>query len=440
MGQTVPCPTCEQSFTLFPNIAIPSAQITVAPTPTQKPIDQKTVPCPTCEKSFTLFPDIVIPSTKVTAAPAPTQKPMEQKRGRSNLSKLTEETIRARTKAGDTPLHRAARNGQFGEIPSRLLSLEMFMVKNNAGETPLHVAAKHGHLDQVPRQFLTKETLITTASYFNGSVYVARNNTVLHDAAHYCADQIPKEFLTPEFLSIDAGGYGNTVLHSLADAGRLDSVPKSFTDWGMWKLKNSLGITPREIPKWKAQKAAAQAEREAWRPPRLTLPIQNEPSKLLPVFSDDVLRAIEIQSTDRTKTYIVNLLEYTCTCQKCLEIHSGVPARDFGRLCKHIIMALRGYNLVAKLPPIARGIAENGYPDAAFGVYPGRFGNDRNGNSIYITGKNQDGWISVIALAQRNGVNYFRFGFNVISKRWYRALWLGDFSRKKPPVDESILY
>ena len=109
-------------------------------------------------------------------------------------------------------MHRAAKNGQFGEIPSHLLKLELFMVRNNRGETPLHVAAKHAHLDQVPRQFLTKETLITTASYFNGSVYVARNNTVLHDAAHYCADQIPKEFLTPEFLSIDASGYGNTVL------------------------------------------------------------------------------------------------------------------------------------------------------------------------------------------------------------------------------------
>lgn len=153
-----------------------------------------TVPCPICENPFVLTPaipptssgSIVIPSASVG------EKSKEQKPARTTLSKLTEETIRARTKVGDTPLHRAARNGQFGEIPSHLLSVELFMVKNNGGNTPLHVAAKFGHLDQVPRQFLTKEALITTTSYLNGSVYEAGNNTVLHDAAHYCADQIPK--------------------------------------------------------------------------------------------------------------------------------------------------------------------------------------------------------------------------------------------------------
>ena len=197
------------------------------------------------------------------------------------------------------------------------------------------------------------------------------------------------------------------------------------------------------IPSAPAKVAPAQTRKPKEKQPSgSTPPIQNESAKLLPVFTDDLglLRGIHVKSTDGTKTYIVDLLDYTCTCPLCLEIHSGVPARDFGRICKHIVIALRRFDLVPQLPPIAKAIAENGYPDAAFGVYPGRFGNDRNGKPIYITGKSSDGWINVFALAQRNGVNYFRFGFNVISRRWHRSFSWGGFSRKKPPVDESILY
>ena len=153
-GQTVPCPTCEKPFRLFPEIAIPAVKITVAAAPTQKPVQQN------------------------TAAPEPDQKPIEQKRRRS--------------------LHRAANDGQFGEIPSHLLSIELFTVKNKAGETPLHVAARRGHLDQVPRQFLTKETMTIkkgVGSYLTGSGKVAYTETPLHMAVR-CgyADQLPDNF------------------------------------------------------------------------------------------------------------------------------------------------------------------------------------------------------------------------------------------------------
>lgn len=111
------------------------------------------VPCPTCEKAVTLTP---------VNLPAPvTQKPKDQKGGRTTLSKLTEETIRAKTQTGNTPLHRAAKSGKIAEIPRHLLTIELFMVRNNSfsRETPLHLAAQYGHLDKVPREFMTKETL-----------------------------------------------------------------------------------------------------------------------------------------------------------------------------------------------------------------------------------------------------------------------------------------
>jgi ankyrin repeat protein len=117
-----------------------------------------TVPCPSCQNPVVLSPETSIcdavsqPAAPESAAPA-------KKAARSNLTKLTAETIRTKIKSGDTPLHRAAKNGQFDLVPSHLLTIELFLEQNSAGETPLHVAAEHGHLDQVPLQFLTRETL-----------------------------------------------------------------------------------------------------------------------------------------------------------------------------------------------------------------------------------------------------------------------------------------
>lgn len=137
--------------------------------------------------------------------------------------------------------------------------MDLFLAKNNSGVTPLHFAAKYGYLDQVPRKFLTKETLTVSTEYQNKESKTGptppRTETPLHIAAR-CdhADQIPKEFMTPEFLSIEATGYRDTVLHQLAYADRLDLVPDIYANSGMWNLKNSSGLTPREILEDKAQK------------------------------------------------------------------------------------------------------------------------------------------------------------------------------------------
>jgi ankyrin repeat protein len=183
------------------------------------------------------------------------QRPVPKgKMERIPLAKLTEETIRARTKTGDTPLHRAAKTGRISEIPRQLLQTELFMARNNSfsRETPLHLAAKYGHLDEVPREFLTRETLTASTEYekkesCTGST-PPRTETPLHVAAR-CghADQIPKEFLTPDFLSIEASGYRTTVLHDLAYSKSLDLVPDIYANSEMWNLRDSTGRTPREV-------------------------------------------------------------------------------------------------------------------------------------------------------------------------------------------------
>jgi hypothetical protein len=198
-------------------------------------------------------------------------------------------------------------------------------------------------------------------------------------------------------------------------------------------------IVPPPAPHVETEWERRQRERKSWVPPRVPLPIQHDSSKLLPVFTDESLRATQIKATTSRDTYTVNLLDYTCTSPHCMEIHSEVPPRDFGRLCKHMILALRQKNLVAQLPPIARGIADNGRPEA-YGVYPGHFATDLNGNPAYITGQNYDGWIGVFALKRRDGVNFYRFGYNVRGKRWTSFNDRGLVNLRPPKIDEAFLY
>lgn len=214
----------------------------------------QTVPCPACEKPVLLTPAI----PPVISAPPFQEKPKTQKLGRSNLSKLTEETIRAKTKAGDTPLHRAAKNGQFDLILPQLLTIDLFMVRNSDGNTPLHVAARQGTLNQVPRQFLTRDTLTVRATphyapdgfYLTGSGYKALTETPLHIAALYGhGNLIAEEFLTPEFLSIEAKGHGQSVLHYFAMSKSLDCIPDNLANSKIWELKDRQGMTAQDIQK-----------------------------------------------------------------------------------------------------------------------------------------------------------------------------------------------
>jgi rubrerythrin len=216
----------------------------------------QTVPCPTCEKPVTLTPaNPPTHSNSIEIPPAPVQeKPKEQKPVRTNLSKLTEETIRARTQKGDTPLHRAAKTGRISEIPRHLLTTELFMVTNYSfhPETPLNLAARYGHLDKVPPEFLTKETLTASTEYERKESKTGptppRTETPLHTAAlHGHADQIPKEFLTPEFLFIEATGYRHTVLHYFALSKSLGLISKIDANSEVWNWKDSNGQTLHSI-------------------------------------------------------------------------------------------------------------------------------------------------------------------------------------------------
>lgn len=177
--------------------------------------------------------------SEITKATPRQLRPGYGKPVRTNLSRLTEETIRAETKTGDTPLHRAAKIGRISEILSHLLKTELFMAKNHVGRTPLHIAAMYGHLDQVPSEFLTKESLTVLDKY---------GRTPLHEAVisgH--VDNIPIGFRTLEFLSIPEKLYGNTIFHYLALRDQLSILPSNCITPEMLDLKNFNGETPQQI-------------------------------------------------------------------------------------------------------------------------------------------------------------------------------------------------
>ena len=167
-----------------------------------------------------------------------------QKRTGSHLARLTDVSIRARTKTGDTPLHRAAKTGRISEIPRHLLQTELFLIKNYDAQnkhhrTPLHIAAMYGHFDKIPFEFLTTETLAALDIY---------GKTPLHEAAasgH--ADKIPEELLTPEFLSLPEALYGNSIMHYFAWRNDLSSLPGKCITRDLLNLENHNGETPQQI-------------------------------------------------------------------------------------------------------------------------------------------------------------------------------------------------
>jgi len=195
----------------------------------------------------------------------PQKKPV-----RSNLPKLTGETIRAKTKSGDTPLHRAARKGQFALVPSHLFTVELFLVANSYGETPLHVAAKHGNLNQVPVEFLTHKTLTCRRSppdspdgtYLTASGEKAYTRTVLHVAACYQhIDQIPRKFLTLPYLQLVAGGFQKTLLQVIVEHEQQDLIPSVNSSKEIQRLIDRYKqIRNEEL----AADLAAEKEREAY--------------------------------------------------------------------------------------------------------------------------------------------------------------------------------
>jgi len=150
-------------------------------------------------------------------------------------------------------------------------------------------------------------------------------------------------------------------------------------------------------------------------------------SLLLPEITDESLKAIQVRSSDGEHYYSVNLMDYTCTCPSFIQVHSAAPPRDVGRLCKHICWELKRPEILPRLDPICLAMVREG-----FGIYPGRLDRDNNGNPIYITGVNTQGWLNVFALKRRDGKTYYRFGYNVNEGRWAYG--------SRPKINEAILY
>lgn len=156
------------------------------------------------------------------------------------LGDLTEITIRSRTQSGDTPLHRAAKNGLIVDIPHSLLSVDLFLLGNCRLETPMHLAAKNGQLTKVPREFLTGETLSQLDYYGRSPLHIA--------ASYRHADQIPAELLTPDLLRLRTQSFAsNTFLHLVAETNTFHLIPSGCVKDELMELRNGHQLTPIEV-------------------------------------------------------------------------------------------------------------------------------------------------------------------------------------------------
>jgi hypothetical protein len=152
-----------------------------------------------------------------------------------------------------------------------------------------------------------------------------------------------------------------------------------------------------------------------------------ESGSQLPEFSDESFRNLHVRSSEGAGYYTVNLIDYTCTCPSFVNDHSKASRCEFGRMCKHICKSLNNQQILPLLNPICRAMVKEGY-----GIYPGRFELDENGNTVYVTGVNSEGWLNVFALKRKDGKNYYRFGYNINERRWAYD--------EHPKVNEKILY
>jgi hypothetical protein len=151
-----------------------------------------------------------------------------------------------------------------------------------------------------------------------------------------------------------------------------------------------------------------------------------EPLLQLPEITDESFRNVRVRSSDGQNFYMVNLIDYTCTCPSFLADHSNAPQRSFGRMCKHICRSLNDRKILPLLNPLCRAMVEEGY-----GILSGRFDLDKNGNTIYISGVNAQGWLNVFSLKRKDGKKFYRFGYNIIEGRWAYG--------QGPKINEEIL-
>ena len=253
-GATIPCPTCQYPVTLMPaGPKMPTSSIETPPAPL--------IPAPSFSPQV-YFPEVEIPLPSVAPKPAETMT-VASKNLYLQFMELTAVTIARKTRLGDTPLHRAAKNGITRAIPRHLLTPELFMDRNSAGETPLHIAARNGYLHQVPSQFLTQET-VTIAD--------ATGETPLHIAVssgQFC--RLPRRLLIAELLCLPTNNAtANTVLHLLAESRRVDQIPRSCITPEIWNRPNGEGLTPRNYYERAMEMLQMKNGGESWRTKPLT--------------------------------------------------------------------------------------------------------------------------------------------------------------------------
>ena len=136
---------------------------------------------------------------------------------------------------GATPLHTAAGNGSYAQLPACFQTEAFATLGAGERETPLHVAARLGQLKPFPRHLLTPNTLLAKDH---------RGDTALHYAARRAElSHIPTGALSPEMLLVQNNA-GDNPAHRAAAISRFHKIPARLVTPGLLESQNADGATP----------------------------------------------------------------------------------------------------------------------------------------------------------------------------------------------------
>jgi ankyrin repeat protein len=126
-----------------------------------------------------------------------------------NTSEISLDLVNHLSYEGGNLLHNAAREGQLKNFPKCLLNKEGLLTKDEMGNTVLHIAAKFDELDVIPKSLMTLENLEHPNK---------EGNTVFHYATtRGSLWELPQDLLTDRTLSL-TNNKGKSSLDSAMDA------------------------------------------------------------------------------------------------------------------------------------------------------------------------------------------------------------------------------
>ena len=141
----------------------------------------------------------------------------------------------------------------------------------------------------------------------------------------------------------------------------------------------------------------------------------------LPTFFNVEDNHLAVASTDRSRTYEVNLSGPDCTCPDWRERRAAFPVRDIRRCCKHVLELLQTPQRLARLQGLARlWCVESNEPYQNVPPFDKLEAYQIADYFAVLSQVSCGEWVNVLTVKPqpRKTRPYQVFGFNLVEERW----------------------